>query len=360
MMARPFDQNFGSNLGGGGNLDAVERGAELTLSQVRVDVSDIETFVAESYQDGPGLSGSAVLRLDGNDFELEVNVQNNGGVEFENVILLLGSSTISFGDLGPGESDSHSQRLNINEATAAAGASSGFSTGLTPAGPSNSPLSRNYEVILGTSDFYNDREVYPRWQLLESLSPDIYSSSTTGWYPSGVVTLIGWSDEQQTDVIVEDTNIEHSATTLYFLEIPFTQTVASGEDIDVPKFLLNWQVLGESGIYNPSISDMTLYNGWVEFEYQPWPEFQAMTVEDLEVVLIHDNASTTINPPKIQVWDWSENLWVTLDDGQWGRTSVEEPLNYVGPGNAVRIRLQNDGAAAMEIRDVYPLISGDL
>jgi hypothetical protein len=322
-------------------------------------VSDIETFVADSYQPAPGLTGEAVLRLDGAKFELEVQVQNNSSIHFENVVLLVGSSIISFGDLAPGASDSNIQTLSTTEATAAAGASSGFGSGFSPIGPGSSPLARNFEIILGTSDFFNDREAFPRWQLLQSITPDFYGSAP-GWYPSGVATLIAWSDEPQSDITVEDTDIERSATTLYFLELPFSQTVASGQNLEVPKFLLNWLVLGESGIYAPSISDLTLPTGWIEFEYQPWPEFQAMTVEGLEVVLVHQNSSTTRNTPKIQVWDWSEAVWITLEDGQWGRTVVEEPLNYVGPGNAVRIRLQNDGSAALDIQDIYPLSSGDL
>jgi hypothetical protein len=359
-MARPFDRGFGSSLSGGGSLDAVERGSDLTLSGVRVDVSDIETFVTDSYQPTPALTGEAVLRLDGTQFRLEVTVQNNSDIRFENVVLLLGSSTIRLGDLDPGESDNHTQTLSTSEATAAAGTSAGLSSGFYPTGPGSSPLTRNYEVILGTSDFYNnrDREVFPRWQLLQAIDPEFYGSAP-GWFPSGVATLIAWAETPQIEVDVEGTDVVRSSTTLYFLELPFTQTVASGENVDVPKFLLNWQVLGESGVYNPSISELTLPPGWIEFEYQPWPEFQAMTVEGMEVVLVHQNSSTTRNTPKIQLWDWSETVWVTLEDGDWGRTAVADPLNYIGPGNSVRIRLQNDSSAALDIQDIYPLITGD-
>jgi hypothetical protein len=269
-MARPFDRGFGSSLSGGGSLDAVERGNDLTLSGVRVDVSDIETFVTDSYQPTPALTGEAVLRLDGTQFRLEVTVQNNSDIRFENVVLLLGSSTIRLGDLDPGESDNHTQTLSTSEATAAAGTSAGLSSGFYPTGPGSSPLTRNYEVILGTSDFYNnrDREVFPRWQLLQAIDPEFYGSAP-GWFPSGVATLIAWAETPQIEVDVEGTDVVRSSTTLYFLELPFTQTVASGENVDVPKFLLNWQVLGESGVYNPSISELTLPPGWIEFEYQP-------------------------------------------------------------------------------------------
>ncbi len=357
-MARPFDQGFGSSLSGGGSLDAVERGSDLKLSRVRVDVSDIETFVADSYQPAPGLTGSAVLVLDGTQFKLEVNVENNSNITFENVVLLLGTSTITLGDLEPGDSNSHTQNLSSTEATAAAGTSAGFSSGFVPTAPGSSPLTRNYEVILGTSNYYDDREVYPRWQLLQAINPDYYGSAP-GWFPSGVATIIAWSDTPQIDVTVEGADVERSSTTLYFLELPFTQTIASGENVDVPKFLLNWQVLGENGVFNPSISNLVLNPGWIEFEYQPWPEFQAMTVNSIEVVLVQENSATTRNTPKIQLWDWSETVWVTLEDGDWGRTAVPDPLNYIGPGNTVRIRLQNDSSASMDIQDIYPIITGD-
>jgi hypothetical protein len=357
-MARPFDRSFGGSLSGGGSLEAVQRDGDLTLSEVRVDVSDIETFVADSYQPAPDLTGEAVLRLDGTTFRLEVNVQNNSDIRFEKVVLLLGNSTIRLGDLDPGESDSHTQTLTSTEATAAAGTSAGFSSGFVPSGPGNSPLSQNYEVLLGTSNFYDDREVYPRWQLLQAISPDYYGS-TSGWYPSGVATIVAWAETPQLEVTVEETDIVRSSTTLYFLELPFTQTVAGGENVNVPKFLLNWQVLGENGVYAPSISNLTLPPGWIEFEYQPWPEFQAMMVDGLEIVLFRQGSQTTAPSPRIQVWDWSETLWVTLENGDWGHTAVADPLNYIGPGNAVRIRLQNDSSTSMDIQDIYPLISGD-
>jgi hypothetical protein len=359
-MARPFDNSFGSSLSGGGSLDAVERSGDLTLSRVRVDVSDVETFVADSYQPAPALTGEAVLRLDGTSFKLETTIQNNSDIHFENVALMLGSTIIQLGDLDPGESDSHSRTLSSSQATAAAGTSTGFSSGFIPSSPGSSPLTQNYEVILGTSNYYDDREVFPRWQLLQSISPDYYGSvPNSGWFPSGVATIIAWADSPQLEITVEGTDVNRSSTTLYFLELPFTQTVASGQNVEVPKFLLNWQVLGENGVFNPSISDLTLNPGWIEFEYQPWPEFQAMTIDGMEVVLIHENSATTRNTPKIQLWDWSEMVWVTLEDGDWGRTAVPDPPNYIGPGNAVRIRLQNDSSTTMDIQDIYPLIIGD-
>jgi hypothetical protein len=84
-----------------------------------------------------------------------------------------------------------------------------------------------------------------------------------------------------------------------------------------------------------------------------------MMVDGLEIVLFRQGSQTTTPSPRIQVWDWSETLWVTVENGDWGHTAVADPLNYIGPGNAVRIRLQNDSSTSVDIQDIYPLISGD-
>ena len=47
-------------------------------------------------------------------------------------------------------------------------------------------------------------------------------------------------------------------------------------------------------------------------------------------------------------------------DPAWDRIAIEDPLLYVGPNNAVRLRLQNDGPEGIEIRQVYPELSGRL
>ncbi len=93
-VIRPFDRNFG-NLSGGGNIGAIQRGSDVTVTDVRVDVSDVETLVAESYQKMPAVDGQAILRLDGTDFELSLTVQNNSDVTLENATLLLGFTAIS-------------------------------------------------------------------------------------------------------------------------------------------------------------------------------------------------------------------------------------------------------------------------
>ena len=221
--ARPFEQTFGA-IGGSGNIESITRNTALTLRGVRVDVAGVETFIAESYRPALPVAGEASLTLNGNDLQLSATFLNNSEVTLENATLLLGSTAIALGDIRPGESKS------VTEIVGRAPASSG-TFGPAPAtfpGPApGSPLTGNAEMILGTADYYTDRNTYPRWQLLQAVEG---SSSRTGTVanalPGDVVTLVAWARQQQIDVSLNRDEYGTLSDTLYLFELPLAQNTA--------------------------------------------------------------------------------------------------------------------------------------
>jgi hypothetical protein len=223
---------------------------------------------------------------------------------------------------------------------------------------SGTALNPYYDEILGTSRYYDDPAVFPRFQLLESLT--YYAGrATTGFIPRGAVTLVGWTEEPQLDVNLAAASFEVMGTTLYFVELPFTQVVASGTGIEVPQELLSWRVLAENGLYTPSVIDFYMPPGWVELEYEPWPAFHAMDVTGLEIVLRRSPGEGAA-PPQLRLWDWEEDTWVVIPNAVWGRMNISAFNPFVGEQNKVRLRLQNDNTMPVSIREVYPLLTGDL
>jgi hypothetical protein len=306
----------------------------------------------------PAVDGQAILRLDGTDFELALTVQNNSDVTLEDATLLLGFTAVSLGDLEPGEIASQNQTVSSSQAAIASGSGTGLGFSSLSSAPSASPLAANYDILLGTTNYYNDSEVYPRWQLLESISPEF--GSAPGWFPRDTVTLIAWSEESQLDIDLNGNVFEASGTTLYFLELPLDQQAINGQNMTVPRLFLDWQVLGESGIYDPTINNLYLPQGWIEFEYQPWEEFRTMSVSEL-AILVQPPPSNTSQPfPKLQLWDWAEGVWITIEDANWGKTVVSSAETFLGPGNVVRVRVQNDFSVGIDVSEVYPLITGDM
>ena len=350
-LARPFAAGYGE-LASGGNVKAILQGQEVVVDDIRVDVSGIEPLVADSYRQAPAVTGQVALRSEGGDLVLEANLQNNSQVNLENATILLGLTAIPLGDLMPGESAIISQPVNLGSGNPTG---SGI-TSFAPVGPAISPLSMNYNTILGTSEYFSDPKAYARWQLLEALAGS-YGSLTPSNNLSKA-TLIAWTDEEQLEVDLLENQHEDLATTVYFLEMPLIQSIGDQELIILPKALLNWQILAENGVFEPTINDLYLPPGWVEFEYEPWPEFQRVSVRDLKVVLQQRDTKQSQPLPRVLIWDWQQEKWVAVDNLNWGYTDIQDPLPYVGSSNKIRLRLQNDSAQGLNVYEVYPELSG--
>ncbi len=347
-LTRPFEQGF-SGVSGGGSIDAIQRGSDVTLTGIRVDVSGTETFIADHYEPAPNISGQASLEIVGTAVNLSATIQNNGDIPLQTATLLMGTSIVEVGDIDPG------QTVTVNETVGSVSST----TSSYSYGGYGSPLLNQAELILGTSNYYNDRDAFPRWQLLNAIANDPRTGPSVGAATTPeTVTLIAWSDQPQLAISLGEDPFNSYATTLYFLELPLTQNlVSSGSAVTVPISLLYWEVV-DSGIYSPTIYDLYLSNSWAEFEYQPWPEFQAMAVTELAILLETDDTFQSI--PTVQLWDWGQEDWTTITRANWGEFTIEGYEPFVGPGNTVRIRLEDTSQYGVSIREVYPILTGNL
>ncbi len=226
VLVRPFERGFGR---GGGNVATIRRGSDVTLERVRVDVSGTEVFIADHYRPTPDVTGRAALDLDGSAIILNVTLQNNSDITLETATLLIGSTVIKVGDLAPGEVKTIAERIT----------SAGSTTTSRPFG-SASPLMSQTDVILGTSNYYDDRDAYPRWQLLQAIAENPGGGPGTAVSPSNnAVTLIAWSEQPQLDVNLGEDAFDAVATSLYFLELPLTQNLTSASAVVVPAAFLD-------------------------------------------------------------------------------------------------------------------------
>ena len=355
--ARPFEQTFGA-IGGGGNIESITRDSALTIREVRVDVADVETFIAESYRPALPVTAEASLSLDGSDVQLNATIVNDSDVTLEDATLLLGSTGIGLGDIGPGESQSITE--NVGRAPAATG-TFGPAPAPFPAPATGSPLTSHAEMILGTADYYNDRDAFPRWQLLQAVEGNGTPATGSAQSPSGdVVTLVAWAHQQQIEVSLNRDEYGTLSDTLYLFELPLAQNIVSGTGLSVPASLLNWEALATNGVYQPAIHNLDLPpDSWIEFEYEPWPEFQAMDVNEVAVVL-ETQRSATEQPPEIRLWEWQQEVWVTIAEAGWGTTAIPEHGRFVGANNVIRLRLQDRSQFGVQIDAVYPALTGDL
>lgn len=355
-LAHPLQESFGG-VESGSNVEAISFGNDVTLQGIRVDISAVETFMAQTVQPALAVDGQAMLESDGTDLLLSATVQNNSDRPLQNVTLLLGDTAVSVGDLGPGDSRTVSQPVGL--------LGSGSSTTLAPGAPrpfggsGSSPLSRHADLILGGTDYFNDAELYPRWQLLLALENN--SGGPGGGFgavPNDVVTLTAWTDDTQVDTRLAEGDFETAGATLHLVELPLSQSFATGNQITIPVSLLEWSVLSQENVFSSSVQDLPLNGGTIAFEYLPWPEFQGMEVTDLAVAL--ETPDTAEPAPLVELWSWEEEGWVQLQDADWGETAVANPTPFIGPDNAVRLRLTDQTQFGVYVNSVHPVITGDL
>jgi hypothetical protein len=356
MMVRPFDRNYGG-LSGSGNIGSVVRGNDVLVQDMLVDVSGMQMLVGDRYAPMPQISGQVALSLQESSAKLDIQIQNNSDLTLENATILIGSRAVSIGDLKAGESYSDSQTMSSSQTSnALSGVSGGPYGGYSSSG--SSPISGNYGTLLGTTDYYNDRDIQGRYQLLESIAPE-YGGSV-GWVPSGSVTLIFWTEETQVDVQIDTNGYEQIGDTIYFLEVPFSQNITSIRNFTIPRFMQSHSLLGQSGAYDANPDNTFYLSEWVEFSFTPWETFQNITPESLAVVVENVGGGDTTNPPKIRLWDFAQDIWVIQPDFGWGENEVADFATYIGENNNVRVRLEVENFVGTEIGGVYPVIVGDL
>ncbi len=351
VMIHPSDREYGSSLTNGSG--EIVRGQEVTIKEMRVDVGGVETVVAQSIAPMPAISTQAKLIFDGNNPELEVNIKNNNDFEMENAVILIGSRSYLVGDLKSGESYVDSLRLSRSAISSSASYSSYGGT---------NPLSSHYNKLLegsstssGYYSYYDDPELYPRWQLLESMSTE-YGAPRV-FVPAGAITLIFWGDQRQLNVELNRDDYVQLGETLYFIELPYEEQNAPNANVIVPPSMLTVTTLDSNYGYEVTSPFNSYLNGWAEFEYVPWNSYSNMDVKEFAVYVDLDNAADKI---QIRIWDWENEDWATLSDSVAGTNIIPDFAPYLNENNAVRLRLQSDSSSGVGITAIYPVLEGEL
>ncbi len=345
-LARPLSRDSGE-LSGDGRQGVVERNGSLVVREIGVDVSDVATVVADSIAPLPAVTGEAVLMFTGGAAEVSFMLRNDGTETLQTGSLIVGNDVFGIGDLEAGETWRHTVALS------GSGGSSRAVPGPIATFGGIPPLSPHYPVLLGSALYYEDRELYARWQLLQALE-DRSGAGTSG-LSVGSATFVAWTREPQLTMALDGGAPRQSATTLYMLDLPLTQAAASTADQTVPQALWSWRVLASSGVFDVVPTDLRLFDGWVEFEFEPWPTFQTMSVTELGVRLEPKDGTSTL--PQARLWDWQEEAWESVPVSDWGVTLVPAFAPFVGPRNAVRLRLSS-GPAPVVLSAAFPVLRG--
>jgi hypothetical protein len=344
VFARPLVTD---NTGGLSSVSAatVEETGVFALRDVQIDVAGLRAFHAEAYVPAPPIRGTLTI-VAADPPRLAGSLTNDGDFVLQDATVLLGDNVVELGDLAPGQTE------QVNHLILGGRAAWGGSSGTTPAGsgvvysiPTGLPSymgSFPMAALTGGTNYGSDLELNRRFQLLNAFG----IGQGSGQWTARDATLVGWSDGVPWEVSAEGRESEVLDTTGYFIQLELEITTDAARAPTVPPVLTTWQQLsgrqyGPSGPY-----DFYLANDWVTFEYRPWATLQLGAVDALVVTVA---ASTNPGGVTVSLWDWREERWVEQPDLHNSEKTIDEPAPFVGPNDAVRVRVEVDSINGAQI-----------
>jgi len=321
-------------------LQIVEEAGGSTIAGLRVDVGGIRPFLAEGYADVPGVEADLRLVADtASALRLEGTVRN-GNVPLKDAVLIVGDDEQRLGDLEAGE------EANISFLLHGGG-------GMAGPGPwsSVSPSGHNVpEQILGPGNYWEDRELYRRYQFLQALFP--YDGPGLG--PG--VYLIGWAEEDvPLPVEVVERPFSAVETALYVYALPVVG-LETGATVTIPPGFIARQVEETTG--DVSVWDEGFYMGpeaEIVFRFTVWSGVKVSQVDEL--VLELRGSSSSQHPLAVSLWNWESGSWEGLNIG-WGWHSIPNAGAYVAPPGNVLLRLEAGAEWPAEVQSLTVTIKG--
>lgn len=348
-------------------------------ADVPVDASFIAGFYTRGMIERPDVGGRATIFFDGSGQRSTVvrgAVTNSTDFTLEDAVLLTRGGVERIGDLTPGET----QDFEID-----------ISPELAPAAsvPDRTTLTTNpysYYGYYGGSIPYN-----PERTILEILGEDVYNTTTPyggyGYYggpyygggtpPSlsepeveennrrraflssfmidlfGItgrgdeVYLIGWSSRAVLPIELQGAGSRSQDATLYVIKLETERPSASGS-VTITPDRFTWVTRSRLNTNVTTPFNISLYSsGEVVFRFTPLPDARLSDVN--RMILRLESANYGASEIPIEIWNWRTGQWDEYKLNTMTYTFTD-PADYVGPENAVEIRLSSvDAGLTMNI-----------
>lgn len=356
----PYQNLGGSNLLTG-NIQTkanIQQTDQFRAANVPVDSSFIAGFSANAVTAKPSVGGQASLAY--NDEGLQVirgSVRNDSDVTLNDPVIMVRGQILRLETaLEPGDVETFSMTLSgqgLPNPAPLAYAPGGYasyyrySTYL-------SRISQNIQDVLGLAfdaqNYYTyyqpvnsspaEQETYRRRLFLSSFMNDSYNVLTGR---GNHAYLAGWTSISPLDIALTDATWKTLDTTLYLIQLDVEIVPPTGEVL-VSADQFTWMVESNSNQGDIAPMEIALQPGDdITFRYTPLPSAVLREVTELHVLT--DRGNTTARSLPIQIWNWNTNQWEekTVPNGQ--DLAIRSPADYLGPQNAVQIRIVADAAS---------------
>ncbi len=316
----------------------VIQGDVTRVNDVRVDVGAVQAFVAQGKTAAPRFASTLTLDFGASTSALTGTVTNASDLTLKQAVLLAPGTSQPLGDFAPGATKDITLYLSGARAspTPANSVAPSFSAVLPPGGYyAPSYYDRTIEEIMGTSSYYDNKELFRQYSLLTSIM-DPYGGTARG----GGVYLVGWTDDAPVGAQVLNRSFSTVDQSVYIIALSPTINQGPGA-LTLPPGLMNYTVLDPGSIGAPTPYDMYLDAGF-EYALRFAPthpiSFNRVTALTFRVTSFGAGGSPAVN---FYLWDFTEGTWVQQAPVVWGDNLIASPERFVSPASEIHLRVVN-------------------
>lgn len=336
----------------GQDMTVVQNSEKLSIPGLRVDIGGVETFASSGATEAYPIENQLVLLINHSGVSLNGKVINRGDQTLEDAVLLYPGGSQNLGDFSPGGSHTVNVPLGIAQASGKHRSSTYalFSTNLNPSSSYPYPVygyneDPTIESILGTSNYYANKEIYERFTLLNSVLSD--SDNITG--RGGGIYLCGWVKEPTLDIQIIDHDSRYSSATLHLINLkPNVET--HDDHLKLTPGVFVWESMADTASIRSSP-----YNGSIDANESQHLRFKLgnsisyTSVEELILTLEIGNTSLSLADLIISLWDFEKSQWVELENLNWGNNHLTQAEQFVGLAGTVQLSIANKSNSYYEI-----------
>lgn len=192
-----------------------------------------------------------------------------------------------------------------------------------------------YPPAFGAST--GDQETYRRQLFLASFIQDSYNILTGR---GDHAYLVGWTNQSPLGVTLDGGSWKSLDTSLYLVQLAVDFTPPAGEVL-VSSDQFTWMVQTRSMFNDVAPVDLVFQPGdEVTFRYTPLPDVVLGSVNELLVYV--DRGENTTRTLPLYLWNWENGDWEQMEISSSNRLVVRSPERFLGPQNAVQIRIVAD------------------
>lgn len=191
------------------------------------------------------------------------------------------------------------------------------------------------------------RQAAREQSFLASFAVDQFNTDSRG---KGLY-LVGWSDEWARDLEISGAGWSSIDSTLYLIEMDVELKLPS-ETATLTSEYFSWLTLDRKGISDNGADGFSLFEGQgVEFIFHPLPGLAMDDVARLYVEV--DRGGGYAQSLDVELYNWRSGEYEVFSYHDREELDFSSPEAYLGPGKAVRLRLQfDDRAGTARVRKI--------